>query len=215
MIKSAASLNLAKLSKAALALAVDTPWGDVTLSEICAGTDVSLADCAVERLTKADIAGKLDSDLDHAMLANASKVDTTQSVRDRLFDTLMGRFEAMEDNRAAWVSILDGEKADVLARMARRARRARAGAWALEASGVSSTDLRGAGRAIGLARIMRLVEAVWRDDGPDLAKTMARLDQELRKGEAWVERAQGVNDMVSSFGFARKRANASQDVAAD
>jgi hypothetical protein len=215
MTKPADTEILSKLAQAALSLAGETPWAKVTLSDLCAHADVLLADCAQARITKAHVAARLDGDLDQAMLRATSKVDRTQEVRDRLFDALMARFDAMEENRAAWVSILDGEAGDGLARIARRARRVRSGAWALEASGVTASDMAGAGRVMGLARILRLAEAAWREDGPDLAKTMARLDQELRKGEAWAMRAQGFADMMAGFTARTQKPTMPQDVAAD
>jgi hypothetical protein len=194
---------LSKLAEQALGLAAETPWNQVSLSELCAATDMTLADCAKASITKAHVTAHLDSLIDLAMLAANSKVDTTQSVRDRLFDVLMGRFDAMEDQRQAWASILKAEQSDLLASIARRVRRAAAAAWALEAAGVSSGDLRGASRAVAIARILRLVESIWLEDGPELAKTMARLDQELRTGEEWVLRVEGLRGY-----FGPKPANA-------
>jgi hypothetical protein len=194
---------LSKLAEQALGLAAETPWDQVSLSELCAAADMTLADCAKSSITKAHVTAHLDSLVDLAMLAANSKVDTTQSVRDRLFDVLMGRFDAMEDQRQAWTSILKAEKSDLLASIARRARRAAGAAWALEAAGVSSGDLRGASRAVAIARILRLVESIWLEDGPELAKTMARLDQELRTGEEWVLRVEGLRGY-----FGPKPANA-------
>jgi ubiquinone biosynthesis protein COQ9 len=183
---------LTNFADAALILAAQTPWDQVTLSDICAHAEVSLADCALASITKMHIEAQLDAAIDQSMLATQTKVDRTQIVRDRLFDVLMSRFDAMEDHRAAWSSILLAERFDMVASLARSARRARAGGWALEASGVSCANLGGAGRSIGLARVLRLTQNVWLDDGPDLAKTMARLDQELRNGEEWIERANAV-----------------------
>jgi ubiquinone biosynthesis protein COQ9 len=209
------SETLTKLAQSALDMAAEAPWQDLTLADIGSACDVTLANCARLGITKADIAGQIDHDLDQTMLASQPTIDKTQGVRDRLFDVLMGRFDGMEENRASWVSILAGEKFDVLSQFARRARRARTGAWALEASGVTASDMRGAGRAIGIARILRLVEKAWVDDGPDLAKTMARLDQELRKGEEWVERLQGVENKLSSFKFSRPKSNTAQEAVPD
>jgi ubiquinone biosynthesis protein COQ9 len=202
-----ASEALTKLAQSALNMAAETPWQELTLGDIGSACDVTLATCARLGISKADIAGQIDQNLDQAMLASQPKIDKTQGVRDRLFDVLMGRFDGMEENRAAWTSILASEKSDLVGQFARRARRARTGVWALEASGVTASDLRGAGRAIGIARVLRLVEKVWLDDGPDLAKTMARLDQELRKGEEWVERLQGLEGKLSSFKFSRPKAS--------
>lgn len=215
MTNNAPSETLVNLAKSALALTEQTSWSRLTLSDLCADADVNLTTCARENITKADVAGQLDHLLDEAMLGATSKVDRSQGVRDRLFDALMSRFDAMEENRAAWLSILEGEASDALARIARQARRARSAAWALEASGVTASDMRGAGRVIGLARIIRLADAAWLGDGPDLAKTMACLDQELRKGQAWVERVQGISDRFSAFGFGKRNPTPPQDVAAD
>jgi ubiquinone biosynthesis protein COQ9 len=215
MTHSDAAETLSKLAKAAFELAPETPWQELTLSDIGSACDVTLAMCARLGISKADIAGQIDHDLDQTMLASQPTIDKTQAVRDRLFDVLMGRFDAMEENRAAWVSIIASEKSDIVSQLARRARRARTGAWALEASGVTASDLRGAGRAIGIARILRLVERVWLDDGPDLAKTMARLDQELRKGEEWIERLQGVEAKLSTFKFSRPKSNTAQEAVPD
>lgn len=179
---------LATLAANALTRATETPWEKVSLSDLCASADVALVECAKAHITKAHVTSYLDALVDQTMLAEHSKVDTSQSIRDRLFDVLMSRFDAMSDQRDAWVSILSAEKSDGLATLARRARRTISSAWALEAAGVSTTDLRGASRALALARILRLVESVWLNDGPDLAKTMARLDQELRAGEEWLGR---------------------------
>jgi hypothetical protein len=186
---------LTKLASAALDLAADQPWQDIVLGDLCAASDASLSQCAHANVTKADVAAWCDGMLDQAMLDAITTIDRTQGVRDRLFDALMSRFDAMEENRAAWVSLILGEQQDGINSLARRARRLRTSAWALEASGVTASNLKGAGRAIGLARLLRLTETVWVTDDSDLAKTMARLDQELRKGEEWVMRATSLSAM--------------------
>lgn len=177
-------------------MASELAWDQVTLSDLCAASDVSLGQCAIEAISKADVTAHLDSLVDQAMLASQSTIDRSQGIRDRVFEVLMGRFDAMEDNRPAWTSVLRAEVGDLSATLARRARRVRTAAWALEASGVNTSDLRGASHAIGLARIIRLVEAAWLGDEADLAKTMARLDQELRKGETWLQRLASVGSFL-------------------
>jgi hypothetical protein len=183
---------LQKLAEAALTIAAENPWQGVTLSDLCAASETSLSACAQASVTKADVTAQLDLMVERTMLAAQTHVDRTMTVKDRLFDVLMSRYDGIEDNRGAWVSILQGEAGDGLAALARSARRARCAAWALEASGVSASDLGGAGRAIGLTRILRKIDAVWVNDGPDLAKTMAQLDQALRTGEAWIGRVRSV-----------------------
>jgi hypothetical protein len=191
-----------KLVPIALSKAQEMAWEDVSLWDLCADTDISLSDCARLRINKEAVVDALYASLDVVMLDHVEAPDMTQNVRDRLFDALMGRFDALEENRSAWRSIVLSGTNDPLQEVARRARRARSGAWALEAAGVSASSLAGAGRAIGIASILRRCEAVWLEDGPDLAKTMARLDQELRKGEQIVTRLNEVSRFMS--GFSRK-----------
>ena len=188
MTKTETQSTLTILGQTALSLASTQPWDQVTLSDLCAASDIELSACATFAITKADISAHVDALLDQAMLNAQTKVDRSQSVKDRLFDVLMGRFDAMEDNRAAWVSILSAEKSDIIANLARQARRIKAGAWALEASGVTASHALGLGQSVSLGRILRQAEGVWVHDGPDLAKTMANLDQKLRMAEEWSER---------------------------
>lgn len=187
---------LDKLCTQALMMASAAAWSEISLAELCAGSGVSLSQCAQARLTKAHVADSLDRQLDLAMLEANPNVDHSQGIKDRLFDVLMARFDAMEEQRAAWSSIMTGEACDVLARLARRARRVRTGAWALEAAGVSATTIDGAACAVAVARILRTCDTVWLKDGPDVAKTMARLDQGLRSGEEWLSRAHTLRSFV-------------------
>lgn len=189
------------LAKKALAKAAVMPWYELTLVDLCAETDVRLSDCAKYAISKMHVADQLDAWLDQAMLNNCEPLDASQSTRDRVFDVVMARYDAMEENREGWVSILSADAKDAVAGSARRIRRARTSAWALEASGQNVSTMSGAGRAIGLARILRLCDVAWRDDGPDLAKTMACLDHELRKSESLLHRARDMSTFLSSFGL--------------
>jgi hypothetical protein len=192
MIPSDKETLLKKLAEAALTLASTMPWQQVTLGDLCAASESSLLACAQASVTKAHVTAYLDETVEHAMLASQSQIDRTLTLRDRLFDVLMGRYDAMESNREAWVSILLSEAGDGMASLARAARRARCGAWALEASGVNASDLSGAARATGLGQILGRIDTIWINDGADLAKTMAQLDKALRADEAWMSRARGV-----------------------
>jgi hypothetical protein len=178
------------LCDAALAAAAETPWDAVALADLCKRAGVSLATCEEKGWSKARLAGWLDRRLDQAMLAPVDGVDREQSVRDRLFDVLMGRFDAMEENRAAWASILNGDRREGAMALARAARRARTAAWALEAAGVAGGDLKGASRILGLARVLRLAETAWLRDGGDLSATMAALDKGLREAEDWARQGE-------------------------
>jgi AcrR family transcriptional regulator len=190
---------IAKLADQTLAQAGERGWHEVSLRDLCSGAGVPLSVTAQHMITRADVLTALHTRLDLEMLGATDEIDPDQNVRDHLFDVIMARFDSLEQNRKAWQSILSTSLLDPVEDMSRRARRMRTAAWALEAAGLDARSVQGAGRAIGLARILRLCEKVWLQDGPDLAKTMARLDQELRKGEAFVTRAHELAAFVSTF----------------
>jgi hypothetical protein len=57
-------------------------------------------------------------------------------------------------------------------------------AWMLEASGISAAGLRGRLRVPAVTALYLSVFRVFlEDDSPDLARTMATLDRQLRRGE--------------------------------
>jgi ubiquinone biosynthesis protein COQ9 len=203
---------LHKLMPVALIQAQERPWDDVSLWDICTGAGIGLADCARLGITKEAVLDKLHVHVDIKMLENAEAPDRTQTARDLLFDVLMARFDVLEENRAAWQSIVSSGKRDPSMGLARRARWARTGAWALEAAGVSASGVAGAARAIGITRILRQCEAVWLNDVPDMAKTMARLDQELRKGEQFIEQVSAIGRFMASYGKHDNRHNVADGV---
>jgi hypothetical protein len=117
------------------------------------------------------------------VLADAAAASGDPS-RDRLFDTLMRRFDALQPHRAAIRVILRdglGDPATLLALPGLF----RSMGWMLEASGISSAGWRGRLRAKLLAGLYLSVLRVFlEDDSADLTRTMAALDRGLRRGES-------------------------------
>ena len=142
------------------------------------------------------------------MLEAAADIDADAPSRDRLFDVVMVRFDAMQDRRASWASILEADAHEPTAALARAARRIRTSAWALEAVGISTASLQATARIMGLARRLRKVEALWLTDDADLSKTMAGLDQTLRESEQWLARGEKLAVVLKSASLGRKRVKA-------
>jgi hypothetical protein len=192
--------TISMLCQSALELAATDPWLDVSLMALCRASNVGLAQCASLGISKADVSTALDHKLDEAMLESAVGLDASQSVRETLFEIAMARFDAMEPDRAAWLSILGADQKLPSAQLARVRRRVRTAAWALEAAGLSSEGLDGAGRVAGMTRIFRKAESAWMGDTADLSRTMAHLDQELRAAEEGVLRFQEMTQRFFRFG---------------
>jgi hypothetical protein len=189
----------AALTAAALDLAEASLFEDVSLRAICDHAGVSLADCAAAEITREALLALIDAEADRQMLEGAGQAGLdSQPAKDRLFDVIMARFDALEARRAAWTSILLSERTDIAARAARIARRGRTARWVLEASGLSSEGFKGLGKIAGLARVLRLSESAWLEDGPDLARTMATLDRELQAGASLLKRVRGLATRASN-----------------
>lgn len=174
---------LDRLATAALAAAGAMPWEDVTLLALATGAGTDLVTCARSGIGRTRVREELERRLDRAMLAVPTPADAASPSRDRLFDVLMGRFDALEADRAAWTSILIDEAAGQAGVLAGAGRRAVSARWALEAAGISTAGAGGLARIAGVARCLRRGTDAWLQDGPDLARTMRVLDALLRDGE--------------------------------
>ncbi len=176
--------NKGKIIAAAIELAAETPWNDVTLRAIADRAGLSMLDMRSEVSSKAHIFGLFTSAVDKAVLAKAGALEPDQSPRDNLFETIMNRFDAMQPYKPAIKSILAGLSPDP--RLAQRLMSSQG--WMLEAAGISSYGALGGVKAVGLASVYMQVLRVWLDDDdPGLARTMAALDRRLRSGERSIQ----------------------------
>ncbi len=169
---------------AALALARTRDWRTVSLSEIADEAGVSLAQVYTVFSSKAAIVGGFMKRIDQHVLDGAA-VDSTESARDRLFEVLMRRFDALAPHKDAVAAILGGLCAEPAAALAQAPRVLCSMAWMLEAARVPTNGLLGLVRIEGLALIYANALRAWlADDTVDMAKTMAAVDQGLRRAES-------------------------------
>ena len=155
---------------AALALAAERPWREVSLRDVAERAGVDFAQLYAKAPAKPLLVLRLSLRLDRAALATAAT--PSDDVHDRLFDATMARVEAMEAHRAALISMARGEGAITLAPHFPITARA-----ILEAAGVIATAARLAAMTLVWARSVQ----VWRDDEGALNRTMAEIDKRLRQ----------------------------------
>lgn len=154
------------------------------MAEVAAEASVSLTDAfAVFPSTEAIIDAVFER-VDRRMLADAAP-DLSESARDRLFEVIMTRFDALVPYKPAVAAYFRELPADPLGMPMKGLRFGQRLARMLEAAGLSSTGALGALRVQGLAVIYLSTLRVWiEDESADMAKTMATLDRALRRAES-------------------------------
>jgi hypothetical protein len=106
------------------------------------------------------------------------------SPRDRIFDVVMRRVDALQPHRAGITRLLEDLRRDPLLALLLLAEMPRAMAWMLEAAEIDTAGLPGLARAKGLTAVWLATLRAWaRDESPDLGATMAALDRALDQAE--------------------------------
>jgi len=171
---------------AALRRAALDGWRSVTLADIAQEASAAEDDVRALFANKAAVLRGLLARVDTRVAASLAEdpCDGT-SARDRLFDVLMRRFDALAHDRDGMVAIISAIGCDPKQAACMLPRLLCTMAKALKAAGLTSKGPCGAVRVKGLALVYGdALRAFMADDGADLAKTMAALDRGLRRAEA-------------------------------
>lgn len=100
--------------------------------------------------------------------------------REKLFDLLMGRFDALQAHRGGVLALLDALRTDPLTAAMLYAGTLRSMAFLLDAAEVPTGGLDGTLRVHGLAAVWAYALRAWqKDEGADMPGTMAALDRAL------------------------------------
>jgi len=172
-----------------LMLAADKGYREVTLRDVAAEADTGLADLYRLYPDKVALVSGVMARVDAAVLASTPRqIDPEETARDRLFDVMMRRYDALKPHREAVRSIVRAARRDPLLAFALAPGVRRSMAAMLEAAGLPSEGVSGAMRQNGLLAIYTAVSRVFdRDDSADLSKTMAALDSRLKTAERWAQ----------------------------
>lgn len=175
-----------KAIRATLDLAAERAWNGVSLNDIAKKAKISLADLHEHFDDRADILTAWGRMLDRRILDKVKEPDNSLSPRERLFDLLMERFDMLNEERDAVLSILSSFCPDPKQAVIALPHLAQSMTWMLEAAGIETTGLRGAVRVAGLTGLYLKTLWVWKsDDSADMPKTMAELDKNLERVERW------------------------------
>jgi AcrR family transcriptional regulator len=174
----------AALIEAAMALFSERGYAAVRLQDIADRAEMDLGALRQRVANKLDILKLFLRRLDANVLGEDAGFGPEETVRDRLFDLLMRRFDALTPYRPALRAILQDVGRDPAALLCLAPQGMTALGWYLEAAGTSADGLRGAMRIKGLSVIWLHCLRIWeKDDSDDLAKTMKALDKALGQAE--------------------------------
>ena len=178
----AAEKIIEKGLKAALELSATRAWSDIPLADIAAKAKLTLSDFHGVA-AREDLVEAMDAHFDKAMSAEGVPDET--SARERLFDVIMLRFEAMEAYRAGIREITKFRESSLLHLVRLPNHRHASAAWALASAGLDNDAGAPASlKRIAIGIVIAQAERAWRKEtSGDFALTMAALDKGLRRAE--------------------------------
>lgn len=155
-------------------------WRRTTVAGIIESAGIGLADYYREFDGKASLARTLTRQVTAESLANLDSFDPDDPPRDRLFEVLMARFDALNPIKETVRAIVRASPTDPMLAAEMACATGYAMAQALDAAELPSGGLFGPARAQALGLAYLSTVRVWlADDTPDMAKTMAHLDRQL------------------------------------
>lgn len=191
-----------RMVEAAIGLAGERGWRDISLADVAARGEVPLADAYRVVPSKAHLLARVIAATDLAVL-DAGMADRMDTPRDRLFEVLMRRFDQLQARRRGMVAILRDVALDPVSVLCALPQFGLSLGWMLEAAGISSAGPLGALRVKGLAVVYLGTLRVWLDDETaDMARTMAALDKNLMRAEQALQRVPWVGRLLGEEGGA-------------
>jgi len=195
-----------KIIAAFMALLAEKRFEEIGFGEIAARSGLTLANCRAEFGSTLAILAAHMKELDRTVLAGASGDMAEEPPRERLFDVLMRRVEAMAPHREAVRSLMKSAQCNPGLAFALNGLAVRSQTWMLTAADVDAAGPRGMIRAQGLAMLFASVLRTWVDDEDEgFARTLAALDRALARGQRWSRFLDDVSRIPACVGRLRPR----------
>ena len=172
--------------EAFMALLAEKPFEDIGFAEIATRAGVSLAELRSRHSSKLDMLAAHMREIDRAVLAGIDPDMTDEPPRERLFDVLMRRLDALAPHKEAVRLLQRSVLCNPGLAFAVNGLAVRSMQWMLTAADISASGPKGMVRAQGLALLFVSVLREWiRDEDPGQARTLAALDRALDSGQRW------------------------------
>jgi AcrR family transcriptional regulator len=175
-----------RIIDATLGLIPTEGWRRLSLSAIAAAAELPILQVYRVFHSKQAILSGLFSRIDQIVLAEPPATEPDERPRDRLFDLLMRRFDALQPYKPALDVLRRELPGDPVTALCAGASLLRSMRWMLEAAEIPTSGVWGAIAVKLAAGVYLSAMRVWQhDDSQDLARTMAALDARLRRIEGW------------------------------
>ena len=186
--------------EALMTLAATAKWEDITITDIARKAGVSLADFRDAFPSKGAVLAGFSRMIDRKVLERLNDDLVGEPARDRLFDVLMRRLDALTPYREGLREVRAWTRRDPLAAVPLNQVALNSMRFMLEAANIDSEGAVGALKLQGLVLAWTRVIGVWLDDDSErLEKTMAFLDRELERGGRLVQGAEDLDRLAAPF----------------
>jgi AcrR family transcriptional regulator len=184
--ESSAPANRGKIIDALMQLLAHERIEDIGFGAIARRAGLSLADCHAVFPSVLTVLAAYTQKIDRQVLAGGDADTAEEPPRERLFDLLMRRLEALAPHKAAIRSLARSAMRDPALAFVLNGLTVGSMQWMLTAADINAAGPRGILRGQGLALLYASVLRTWLDDDdPGLARTMAALDRALGRGARW------------------------------
>jgi len=175
-----------RIVDAFMTLLAQKPIEQIGLGEIARSANVSLAELRGEFGSTFAILAAFLKTIDRAVLSGSDADMAGEPPRERLFDVLMRRLEALEPYKESVRSLARSVRFNPGLALALNSLAVRSAQWMLAAADIPTAGTQGMIRAQGLQMLFTSVVRTWLDDDdPGRARTMAALDRALARGQRW------------------------------
>lgn len=180
-----------RIIEALMALAGERAWADISISDVTGRAEVTLAEFREQFPSKGAVIGAWSKMIDMAVLSGSGADLADEPPKERLFDVLMRRLDAMAPYKAGLEGIMRWVRQDGAAALALNQVALNSMRFMLEAAQIDSEGPLGALKLQGLTIAWARIVAVWlKDDSAGLDATMAAMDKELARGGQILARAE-------------------------
>ncbi len=186
--------------QALMALVADHGWKEVELPQVAEKAGMPLSALRDLFPSKGAMLAGFGRLLDREVLDSANPDLVGEPVHERVFDLMMRRLDAMAPYKAALIEIRRAVRRDPLAAAALNRSALNSWRYLLGSCGVPVEDELGMLKIQGAVVVFARTVDTWLDDSdPGMAKTMATLERELKRGERVLGVAEDARRLTAPF----------------